>query len=208
MIATLGDSGEECMRAEGRAGLAEVFMKHADRLHRMIHLRLDRRVAGRTDPSDVLQETFLDAARQLDGYLAHPPMSPFAWLRFLARERLMAVHRQHLGASKRDARREVSLSRRCTVDEGSRDFSSRLAGCTASPSCAAIHAETEDRLKSVIEGMEPSDREILTLRHYQELSNQEAAARLGLTPAAASKRYVRALERLKGKLTCAGLNRS
>ena len=64
-------------------GLAEVFMKHADRLHRMIHCRLDRRVAGRTDPSDVLQETFLDAARQLDEYLARPPMSPFAWLRFL-----------------------------------------------------------------------------------------------------------------------------
>ncbi len=116
----------------------------------------------------------------------------------------MAVHRRHLGASKRDARREVSLSRGCTRDDGSRDFSHCLAGRTASPSAAAIHAETEDRLKSIIGGMEPADREILTLRHYRELSNQEAARALGLTPAAASKRYMRALERLRHKLCWAG----
>lgn len=184
----------------GEAALAEAFMGHRDRLRRMVHLRLDRRVAGRVDPSDVLQDAFLDAAQQLDRYLADPPMPLFLWLRFLTGQRLMAIHRQHLGAQKRDARQEVPLHRRATPEVDSMSLSCGLLGPVTSPSMAAIRLEMQARLQEVIDGLEPLDREILALRHYEELTNQEAAEELGIAPAAASKRYIRALERLKGAL--------
>ena len=106
MSQVVGDSPEsasdreaEYLQNGGQAALAEAFMSHRQRLRRMVDLRLDRRVAGRVDASDVLQETYLDASRQLEQYLADPPMSLFLWLRFLAAQRLMAIHRQHLGGA-------------------------------------------------------------------------------------------------------------
>lgn len=187
----------EPLRQGGQAALAETFMTHRGRLRRMVDLRMDRRVAGRIDPSDVLQEAYLDASRQLDHYLADPPMSPFVWLRFLTGQRLMAIHRQHLGAQKRDARRETALHRGPMPEADSMSLSCGLLGPVTSPSMAVIRMEMQARLQEAVEGLEPLDREILALRHYEELTNQEAAEELSITPAAASKRYIRALERLK-----------
>ena len=158
---------------------------------------MDRRVAGRVDPSDVLQEAYLDASRQLEQYLAEPPMSLFFWLRFLTGQRLMAIHRQHLGAQKRDAKQEVALHRPAMPEVDSLSLSCSLLGRMTSPSMAAIRVGDAGPLQEVVDGLEPLDREILALRHYEELTNQEAAEELGITPAAASKRYIRALERLK-----------
>jgi RNA polymerase sigma-70 factor (ECF subfamily) len=198
--------GIEHLRRGGQAALAETFTSYRDRLRRMIDLRLDRRVAGRVDASDVLQEAYLDASRQLDQYLADPPMAPFLWLRFLAAQRLMALHRQHLGAQKRDARQEIPLFRRSMPALDSGSLSCGLMGGLTSPSMAAMRAEMQARLQAVVEGMDPLDREILALRHYEELTNQEAAEELGISTAAASKRYIRALERLRGVLAgAAGL---
>jgi RNA polymerase sigma-70 factor (ECF subfamily) len=186
------------LRQEGQAALAELFTKHRERLRRMVHMRLDRRVAGRVDASDVLQEAFVDASKQLDRYLDDVPMPPFLWLRFLTGERLMATHRKHLGAKKRDAKQEVPLRIHARPDVRSESLSFGLAGKLTSPSIAAVRAELQDRLRQALDGLEMLDREILSLRHFEELSNAEAAEELGIKPAAASKRYIRALERLRG----------
>jgi RNA polymerase sigma-70 factor, ECF subfamily len=184
----------------GSGGLARVFMGHRERLRRMVQLRMDRRVVGRVDPSDVLQEAYMDASQQLDRYLANPPMSLFLWLRFLTGQRLMAVHRQHLGAQKRDARQEVDLHRGAMPEADSLSLSCSLLGPVTSPSGAAIRLEAQTQLQKVVDGLGPLDREILALRHYEELTNQEVAEELGVAPAAASKRYIRALERLRAAL--------
>ncbi len=185
------------LRRGGQPALASQFMRHRDRLHRMIEVRLDRRVAGRVDASDVLQEAFLEAARRMDEYLANPPMPLFLWLRFLTGQRLLAIHRQHLGAQKRDPRQEVALDHAAMPKADSASLSVQLAGRLTTPSLAAMRLEMQERLAKLLGEMDPLDREILALRHFEELSNQESAEELGITAAAASKRYIRALERLR-----------
>ncbi len=197
------DPWAEVLQNGGQAALAEAFMSHRERLRRMVELRLDRRVAARVDASDVLQETYLDAARQLEHYVAQPPMSLFLWLRFLTGQRLMAIHRQHLGAQKRDAKQEVALHRPAGPEVDSQSLSCSLIGRMTSPSMAAIRLELQFSFHQAVDGLDPLDREILALRHYEELSNQEAADELGITAAAASKRYIRALERLRAALMAA-----
>ena len=186
------------LRSEGQAALAELFGEHRDRLRRMVHVRLDRRVAGRVDPSDVLQDAFLEASRQLDGYLANLPMAPFVWLRLLTGQRLMATHRRHLGAQMRSAGREVPLRPRPPVE--SESLSRCLAGRLTSPSRAAARQELQARLQELLDRLAPLDREVLSLRHFEELSNNEVAEELGVSKFTASKRYVRALERFKKAL--------
>lgn len=188
------------LRDQGRAALADLFVEHRDRLRRMVEVRLDRRAAGRIDPSDVLQETFIEASSRLRDYLDDPPMSPFLWLRFLTSQRLMACHRQHLGVQKRAAEREVSLHRPFAAPTDSLTLSRQLVDRLTSPSLAASRKEMYTHLQEVIDGMDSLDREILSLRHYEELTNREAAEELGISEAAASKRYVRALQRLRSAL--------
>lgn len=185
------------LRREGHTALADLFTKHRERLRRMVDMRLDRRVAGRVDPSDVLQEAFVDASNQLERYLQNVPMPPFLWLRFLTGERLMATHRRHLGAKMRDAKQEVPLRIHARPDVRSESLSFGLAGKLTSPSVAAVRAEVNDRLRKALDELELLDREILSLRHFEELSNAEAAEELEISTAAASKRYIRALERLR-----------
>jgi len=191
------DETVDRLRREGHAALAELFTRHRLRLRRMVDMRLDRRVAGRVDASDVLQEAFVDASKQLERYLEDVPMPPFLWLRFLTGERLMATHRRHLGAKMRDAKQEVPLRIHARPDVRSESLSFGLAGKLTSPSVAAVRAEVNDRLCKAIADLEVLDREILSLRHFEELSNAEAAEELEITTAAASKRYIRALERLR-----------
>lgn len=188
------------LKRDGQTALAEFFGEHRRRLRRMVDIRLDRRVAGRVDPSDVLQEAFLDASQQLGAYLDELPMSPFLWLRFLTGLRLMATHRRHLGAQKRDAKLEVPLDGGDRPGVQSESLSRHLAGKFTTPSRAAARLEMRARLQELLDGLDPLDREILSLRHFEELSNQEAAEELQITPAAASKRYIRALERFKKTL--------
>ncbi len=194
------DPSVDLLKRDGQAGLAELFGRHRDRLRRMVDMRIDRRVAGRVDPSDVLQETFLEASRQLDGYLDKLPMPPFLWLRFLTGQRLMATHRHHLGVQMRDAKVEVSMHGAARPQVQSESLSCFLAGRMTTPSRAAARLELQSRLQELVEKMEPLDREILVLRHFEDLSNHEAAEELGITSAAASKRYIRALERFRKTL--------
>jgi RNA polymerase sigma-70 factor (ECF subfamily) len=177
--------------------LTALFVRHHDRLRRMVRLRLDRRLLGRVDPSDVLQEAYLDIAHRAEEYLANPTMPPFLWLRFLTAQKLMVLHRKHLGARVRDADREISLHRGAIPQATSVSLAHQLLGRMTSASQAAIRAELQTRLQVVLNGMDPIDREVLALWHFEELGNAETAQVLGLQKAAASNRYIRALKRLK-----------
>ncbi len=194
------ESGETLnrLRARGQQALAEIFVIFQPRLLRMVQLRMDRRVAGRVDAADVVQEAYLDASRRLQEYLDNPTMPLLLWLRFLTAQRLLATHRWHLEAKKRDARLEQPGQRathRPEVDAES--LSIQFYGRLTSPSKAAMREETKTRVRAVIGQLEPIDREILSLRHFEELTNSEAALELEISPAAASRRYIRALERLR-----------
>lgn len=182
------------------AALVDLFARHRDRLRRMVQLRLDRRLQGRIDPSDVLQEAHLEVARRSGEYVKWPSMPPFLWVRFLTAQRLLAVHRHHFGAQMRDAAQEISLHHGALPQAASVSLAEMLLGQLTSPTKAARRAELQLRLQEVLNGLEPIDREILTLRHFEELSNGEAAEVLGLSKTAASNRYIRALQRLKEAL--------
>lgn len=187
----------ERMRTGEQRALGEVFNANRQRLRRMVQLRLDRRLQGRIDASDVLQEAFIDASRRLKEYAANPAIPPFLWLRLLTVQRLQTLHRLQLGAKARDAGREVSLHSGPLPAADSRSLAAQLLGRLTTPSRAALRAEIQIHIQEALNAMDPIDGEILALRHFEELSNGEAAAVLGLHKAAASNRYVRALRRLK-----------
>ncbi len=188
---------EQRARAGDQQALARLFDHYGSRLRRMVQLRLDRRVQGRIDVSDVLQEAYLDAVQRVPEYAAQPGVPFYLWLRGLTGQRLLILHRCHLGAQMRDAGREVSLHQGVLPRASSVSLAAQLLGHLTSPSEAAIRAEAQRKLQEALEAMEPLDREVLTLRHLEELSNSETAAVLGLRKAAASNRYMRALRRLK-----------
>jgi RNA polymerase sigma-70 factor (ECF subfamily) len=183
------------------AALNELFARHRERLRRMVQLRLDWRLQGRVDASDVIQDAYLEAVRRLDEYLRDPAMSLFVWLRFLVGERLLIVHRQHLGAQMRDARREVSLYRAALPEASSAALAAQLLGKQTSPSDAAVRAERLLRIQEAVNRLGPLDREVLSLRHFEQLSRAETAEMLGIKEPAAAKRYIRALKRLKDILS-------
>lgn len=173
-----------------------------DRLRRMVVLRLDPRLQGRVDPSDVIQEAYIAATGRLGDYAAESsPMPFYLWLRFLVGQAILEHHRRHLGAQARNAGREVSLYRGPMPEATSAAIVAQLLGRQTSPSQAAIRAERKVRLQTALNQMEPLDREVLVLRHYEQLSNGEVATVLGLDRSAASKRYARALVRLKDVLS-------
>jgi RNA polymerase sigma-70 factor (ECF subfamily) len=177
--------------------LAQVFAQHRERLRQMVRLRLDRRLQGRLDPSDVLQEAYLDFSRRLPEYAREQTMPFYLWLRFLTGQRLIDLHRQHLGTKMRDAGQEVSLYRGALPHASSVSLAAQLLGRLTSASRAAIRAETQIHIQEALNSMDPLDREVLTLRHFEVLSNEETAAVLGIKKSAASNRYIRALKRLK-----------
>lgn len=182
-------------RADARA-LADAFARHRPRLWRMVQFRIDRRMAGRADPDDVLQESYLAAAKRLEHYAGDGFTSPFLWLRMVVQQTLVDVHRRHLGAAMRDAAREVPVAGRYP-QATSASLAIQLVGDRTSPSQAAARGEMLDTVQSAIAAMNPVDQEILALRHFEELTNLEVARTLRIEPKAASIRYVRALRKLK-----------
>jgi RNA polymerase sigma-70 factor, ECF subfamily len=180
--------------------LAELFARHRGRLERMISLRLDRRLSGRLDPADVLQDAYLDLARRFREYVANPAIPFFLWLRSLVGQRLVDLHRMHLGTQMRGVDHEVSLYRGALPHVSSESLAQQLLGRLTSPTVAAVRAEMRMRLQEALNSMEPLDREVVVLRHFEDLNNAETAEVLGIRSSAASKRYIRALQRLKGIL--------
>jgi RNA polymerase sigma-70 factor (ECF subfamily) len=190
----------EALRAGNRQALATLFDQYRDRLRRMVELRLDPRLRGRLDASDVLQEAFLDVAGDLDAYLADPKLPPLLWLRVHVGRRLTTLHRQHLGTRMRDAGREISIFHGALPEASSAALASMLLGRHTSPTQAAQRAERMLRVQEALASLDPMDREVLALRHFEQLGRAEAALVLGITQEAGAKRYFRALKRLKDVL--------
>ena len=157
------------------AALEAALAEHRGRLRRMVALRLDRRLQGRVDPSDVIQEAYLEAARRLPEYLQEPkPMPLFLWLRFLAAQSLQVLHRKHLGVMARDAGREISIHVGRLPQATSAALAAQLLGHDTRASEAAIRAERRLRLEQALNQMDALDREVLALRHFEQLSNSSA----------------------------------
>ena len=200
-----GDSSEVSRLAHqaatgDQAAWADLLARHEGRLRRMIVLRLDRRLQGRLDAADVLQEVYLEAFAHLADYVRNPTMPFFLWLRAIAGHKLLELHRQHLGTQMRDANREVSLYRGALPTASSAALAAQLLGKHTSPTEAAVRAERLLRLQEALNTLDPIDREILSLRHFEQLSRAETAQVLGIEEGAAAKRHIRALKRLKGIL--------
>ena len=163
----------------------------------MVHLRLSRRLAGRVDDSDVVQESYLEVARRLDEYLQNPSCPFFLWLRQMTAMKLAEIHRRHLGTQLRDADREVTLHRGGLPMADSVSLAAQLLGHLTTPSQAAIKAETRIFVQEALNSMDPLDREVLALKHFEQLSTSEIAEVLGLSKAGAGSRYLRAIKRLR-----------
>jgi RNA polymerase sigma-70 factor (ECF subfamily) len=187
----------ERAQAGDREALNALLARHRDRLRRMVEMRLDTRLQARLDASDVLQEAYVEVVERLEEYLRDPKLPLFLWLRLVVGERLLKLHRHHLGTQMRDVGREVSLFRGALPAASSAALAAQLFGQHTSPTQAVVRAERILRLQEALNTLDPMDREILSLRHFEELTAAEAARVLGIEESAAAKRYFRALKRLK-----------
>lgn len=197
------ESAELLQRAADgdQTALTEVLSVHRERLMRMVRLRLNPRLRGRVDESDVIQDALFDASRRLAEYVADPQLPLFLWLRQIVGRKLLDVHRRHLGAEKRDAALEISLNAGRDPAISSASLAAHLIGRLTSPSQAAMRAELRLRVQDALNSLDPLDREVLALRHYEQLSNLEVANVLQIGSSTASSRYLRALKKVQEILT-------
>ena len=179
------------------SALGQLLEWHRPQLRMMVQLRMDRHLQTRVDASDVLQEAFLEASARLDEFIRNPAVPFYLWLRTITGQQLLAAYRRHCGTQGRDARREISARIGALPAANSAALAAHLVACSTSPSGVAMQAELKDCLEKALDELDAMDREIIVLRHFEELTNSEAAQVLDLKPSAACNRYVRALERLR-----------
>ncbi|MEM7231521.1 MAG: sigma-70 family RNA polymerase sigma factor [Planctomycetota bacterium] len=180
-----------------RAVWNEILETHRPRLLRMVGMRLSADLRARVDASDVIQETYLEATERLSAYLEKPEMPFFLWLRFLTQQKMLGLYRHHVGAQRRDPRREVAICEGATPEATSEVLAAQLLGRLTSPTHAAARAELKRVVQDALNDMDALDRQVLVLRHFEQLTNGEVAEEMNLSEAAASKRYIRALVKLK-----------
>ena len=186
------------VRAGESSAVDNLLHRHRAPLRRMIDLRLDPALAGRVDASDVVQEVLLEASRRLNDYLREPAMPFHLWLRHIAQDHMIDAHRKHRVAQRRSLDRERPLGR-LAADRSSLELAAEFFDQELTPASAAMRNELEQRMQAAVESLDDDDREIILMRHFEQLANQEVAAVLGLTDAAASMRYP-ALRRLRALL--------
>jgi len=190
---------------QGQAEAVEQLLDvHREPLRRMINLRLDPALAARVDASDIVQDVLLEAHRRLTDYLRNPIMPFHLWLRHIAKDHVIDAHRRHRQAQRRSLDREQPLVPVALADHSSFELAGQLLDQEPTPASAAIQKELQKRLELAIAGLEEDDRDIILMRHSEQLTNQEVAATLGLTEAAASMRYLRAVRRLRSHLLPGG----
>lgn len=168
-----------------------------DPLRRMVDLRLDPALARRIDASDIVQDVMIEASQRLRDYLKKPDMPFHLWLRHLAQDRIIDAHRRHRGAQRRSIDREQAIAKPAWADDSSASLVSQLVDTERTPATEAIRAELERKLTAAVNQLPDGDRDMILMRHTEQLSNQDVAKALGLTEAAASMRYLRSLRRLK-----------
>lgn len=191
--------GDVLVMADAETPLNELFGEHRERLRRMVRLRMDQRVQGRIDASDVIQEAFVEAAQRIDEYRQQKDVSPFVWLRFLTAQKLVQLQRRHLGVQGRAVQREIRPGGG-VPNATSAVLAAQLVGNLTSPSRAFAKEEQRMQVQEALDSLDVIDREVIALRHFEQLSNAEVAEVLELAPDTAYKRYIRALRRLKQTL--------
>ena len=179
------------------SALGQLLEQHRSKLERMIAFRMDRRLLGRIDAGDVIQEAYLSATARFSDYLADEKMPFFVWLRFITVQKLAELHRHHLGTKARDPTREVSLFNSPLPQVSSAVLAAQLLGKHTTPTQALSRVEAKRQLETALNQMDGIDREIVALRHFEQLTNIEIARTLGINESAASNRYLRAIKRLK-----------
>ena len=185
------------LKNQDHTALAELFEINRDRLSRMVSIRMDRRLKGRIDATDVLQEAYMILSQKIGNFADYPGMSPYVWMRLTVNDRLIALHRKHIQAGKRDARKEISMSQKANPDESSAEIVDTLADTVSSVGGKVARAEVTKMIKATLECMEAKDREIILMRIFEGMSNAEAAQALDLTANGASSRFSRAMDRLQ-----------
>ena len=186
---------ERASRGDDRARQA-LLIRFYDRLLRMATVRLDRRLAPRVDPADVVQEALLEASQDLSEYFRTRPLPFHAWLRQYVGQRISKVHRHHLGAQRRSVRRE-EVGGWHLPEDSTVLLAERLVDRESSPSRRIQREELRLRIQAALARLGERDREVIILRHLEQLSTAETAEVLGISEAAVKKRHVRALERLR-----------
>ncbi|MFN3193945.1 MAG: sigma-70 family RNA polymerase sigma factor [Aureliella sp.] len=184
------------MRMGDSEALGNVFSTYRERLRKIVRFRMDHRLGGRLSESDVLQEAYIAAAQRLEHFAQYDDMSPFLWLRLVLGQKLTDLHREHLLVAKRNADREIRMPSNPVSGETSFAIAAHLVGQMTAASELVSRAEQIERLEGKLNEMDPIDREVIALRHFEELSNGETAKILGIETSAASKRYLRAMSRL------------
>jgi RNA polymerase sigma-70 factor (ECF subfamily) len=187
----------ECRRLidGGTDALAALVSEYRERLERMVEFRLDPRLRGRVEAADVLQEAYIEMARRIGDYTSDPAVSFFVWARQLTCQTLIGIQRRHF-SEKRDPNLEIRLGARPALADTSDSIARLLLDERTTPSQAAARAEEAAVLKAALDSLDAIDREVLALRHFEQLGNNEVAQTLGLSVTAASNRYVRAMTRL------------
>jgi RNA polymerase sigma-70 factor (ECF subfamily) len=183
---------------EGDAGAVNRLLEeHRDAVRRMIDLRMDQVLKRRVDASDIVQEVMIDANRRLREYMANPVMPFHLWLRQMAKDRLIDAHRRHRQTARRSMDREQPLAARDASGESSINLAAQLRDQQLTPAAAAAWAELQRRFEAACAQLDDQEREIVLMRHFEHLANSEAAESLGLSPQAASMRYLRAMRKLR-----------
>ncbi len=186
--------------AQGQAHARSLLLlRHRERLARLVACRLDRRLAARVDPSDVVQEVLAEADRKLERFLQERPLPFYPWLRRLALEQLALLHRRHVRTAKRTVQREAPGILHLP-EESAAELAERLATSATSPTQAAIRAELRQRIRHALAALPDRDREVLILRHLEELSVAQSAEVLGISEGAVKVRHLRALARIRDLL--------
>jgi RNA polymerase sigma-70 factor (ECF subfamily) len=186
---------------QGRSAAVDRLLDvHREPLRRLIDLRLDPALAARIDASDIVQDVLFEAHRRLEDYLRNPNMPFRLWLRHIAQDHIIDAHRRHRQAQRRSLDREQPIVPAVLADHSSMELAGQLLDDERTPASAAVHRELQRRLDGAIAELNEDDREVILLRHREQLSNQQVAESLGLTEAAASMRYLRAIRRLRAAL--------
>jgi len=180
--------------------LEQLFQQNHERMKKLIAFRLAPSLRRRIDESDVLQDAFVEACRKFENYKKDPKVPAFLWLRLIVTETLIDLHRHHLGVQSRDPRREAYEHLGSFGQTTALLLADHLIGDFTPPHIAVSRQETLQRLRNVLEELEPIDREILALRHGEQLTRHEVAGVLNIPTATAAKRYVRALARLRKRM--------
>jgi len=179
------------------AAVNDLLERHRESLRKMVRVRLDRAMARRVDASDIVQDVLIEANQRLSDYLADPRLPFHLWLRHLAKDRIIDMHRQHRGAKRRSLDREQPLAAASNGEHSAFDLAQQLAASELTPAAENIRRELEQRFLVAVDQLEEDDRDIILMRHYEQLGNTEAATALGLSPAAAGMRHLRALRKLR-----------